>query len=81
MLTRGDVNAICEGKYNAQNEFDDGYGVGDLSLLHGLKGLHELTSSKNLGKKLQGAYGVVAGSMAFLRKYCQECNSLRIPKV
>jgi hypothetical protein len=64
-LTRGDVNSIGEGKYNAQNECNDGYGVGNLSLLHGLKGLRELTSSKKLGKKLQGAYGVVAGLMVF----------------
>ncbi len=49
LLTRGVANAILEGKYDAQSECDDGYGVGNLSLLHGLEGLCELTSSKNLG--------------------------------
>jgi hypothetical protein len=49
LLTRGVANTILEGEYDAQNERNDGYGVGNLSLLHGLEGLRELTSSKNLG--------------------------------
>ncbi len=78
LLTRGVPNAILESKYDAQNECNDGHGVGNLSLLHGLEGLRELTSSKKLGNNCRALMEYLQIRWLFLCKYCQKCNSLRI---